>query len=85
MTLEWVQHPSGYLSATFDVGRAEISPLDPPKLGNEYEYQIWWTEGSGVGGDALTEEDAKRACERLIAERMRTRRPSVRDQGSEAR
>jgi hypothetical protein len=73
VTIEWIRDPSGYLYAAFDGGRAEISSLEPPKLGNEYEYQIWWTEGSGVAGDTLTEEDAKLACERAIAERKRRR------------
>jgi hypothetical protein len=69
--LDWLRSRWGSLYLDFEGGHAEISPLDPPKLGNDYEYQIWWTEGSGLAGDALTEEDAVLACERLMAERRR--------------
>lgn len=71
MKIEWIWDTSGTLFASFDGGRAEISWLSPPKLGHEYEYLIWWGEGSGAGGSAVTEEDAIAECERVIAEHLK--------------
>lgn len=71
--IEWIRDSSGYLSATFEGGRAEVYDLAPPKLGNQYEYLIWWSEGSGASGEAVTEEEAIAECERVITNHTKTR------------